>query len=86
MWGEEHTSRTCIDVVAGYIDATVFDMQVYIGIDNRVVTALYARMCGILCGKLTYARSIVGFIVVGEVTYVATHLHTQYLGYAEQEV
>ena len=79
-------TRTCVDVVHGNVDAAMLDVKVGIDVHNGIVADFHTRILCILNGKLLDGRRIVGCIITGEITKVASQLHVQHLGDAELEV
>ena len=72
VWRPEIVAVSCVHVIHTQIDATMLQVHVHIGIDEWIVTHLYASEGLVLHGKLSHGRGIVGGIVRGEIAHVAT--------------
>ena len=83
---QEHVARTSVDMSHVDVYAAVLEMQVGIYVDDGVFTYCHACVAGILHGKHARCPEVVGCVVASEEPYVATQLHTQYLGNTELEV
>ena len=78
--------RPLIDMIHGYIQATMLQVKVHVGIHNWVIANLDTLVLSVLHGKLPHGSRIIGGIIRGEVTEVTAQLHPQDLGNAEKQI
>ena len=75
---EEEGYCSCTDK-----DAGVLDVNIGVGIDDRVVAHLHVLLAVALHGILTDVRRIIRSLVAGEVSGISTQLDIQYLYHLE---
>ena len=69
-----------------YINATMFQVEICIGIKYGITTQFHLSVIGILHGKQSGSRMIVRCSVIRKETQIRSYLAAQYLGYSEKEI
>lgn len=83
MWREEIISVAAVDMAEHHKEACLFELEICISIDKRIIAELHPLVACFLDGELTESRTVVRRIVFGEKSQVGTQVTFQHLGNGE---